>query len=338
MYTIKKERVKKLQEILESKNMFDGESDEDPFSVRAFKITNTFLRFVDKFVSDEVIENMIAEAQSGNYEEAASYYKALEKKGYLNIVPAICGKSDEVPSLIISDDKYLHWFRGYYFQISYTEYGDGEYNTSCFRMDYLLRCCRSSGLSGRSAQFVFVMSALTTLLCLYGRMNCWLKTESGKQTFNEFLSLSSRNECQVGKDVCLDDLMKYVDIDKFETAPSITPDDKACVLLNHDVPYAAVVSEENCIKVIKYSGEEEKWLVFTVRYPGWMAVTDDFFDEDRNVFKKAILEFILTYSGIRTNYIAMYPIKVSTKKVKPVHYNLPDRFEKFEKVQDWIVE
>ena len=334
MYKIKKERVNVLKEMLEAKNMYDA-------STSAFKLTETFIKFVDHFVSYSVIEEMLSEANKytgNNGDDAANYYKALEKLGYLNVVPVIANKNAEIPSLVLSDDKFLHWFRGYYFQMSYTDYGDGEYNSSCFRMDYLLRICRESELPGRPAAFTFVMSAVTTLLCLYSRMKYWLNTDLGKDTFNEFLALSSRNECQVFNDVCLDDLMKYVDTEQFDIAPTLTPDNKACVLLNHDIPYAAVVSEENCIKVIKYSTENEKCTVFTVRYPGWMTVSDEFFKEDRNEFKKALLEFILTYSGIRTNYIAMYPIKTSTKKIKPVRYNLPDRFEKFEKVLDWIVE
>lgn len=62
---------------------------------------------------------------------------AAAKRGYLAFKPYIKEYKYDNPDLVLKYNRFLHLFRGYHYQVSYTATGIGEYSAACIRTDYL---------------------------------------------------------------------------------------------------------------------------------------------------------------------------------------------------------
>lgn len=56
------------------------------------------------------------------------------------------------------------------------------------------------------------------------------------------------------------------------------------------------------------------------------------------MFKKAMLEFLLIYSGVKANYMVLCTNPMHIRKTFPVCYNINTTFNDFEDLNDWLVE
>ena len=267
--------------------------------------------------------------------ETVKKFTDLGDSELIPFTPTIIG--DDIPSLRITPNRYLHWFRGYYFQLSGTHNGSCCYNTSCFSMEELMSLCKGhlGDESPDSFNFVFVMSALTTLLKSYYCMQNWLQTSEGKRMFNKFLSLSAEQEYYVSSCVCLDDLLQYVTVTKTNQKPVITATDKACTLSVNDLQYAVVVDATKYLIVVTQTDCSE-WTVTTLQYPKWLAVNEDFTQNSRKLFNRAMLEFILVYSGISADRMQMCPDVNTLSYFEQMLYKLKDDFKDFDDLVKWF--
>lgn len=67
------------------------------------------------------------------------------------------------PSLVLRYNRFLHWFRGYHFQVSYSESGIGEWSSASTRLDVLRREFLKIGIDPDSTdlyQMLFYMNCI----------------------------------------------------------------------------------------------------------------------------------------------------------------------------------
>lgn len=68
--------------------------------------------------------------------------KEWGRQGFFKFKPYI--EDDYYPSLVLRTNRFLHMFRGYHFQVSYTHNGIGEYESGIQRIEPLLKLCRDT--------------------------------------------------------------------------------------------------------------------------------------------------------------------------------------------------
>jgi hypothetical protein len=68
-----------------------------------------------------------------------AFLASAAKLGYLKFEPYIKKNSNGTPTLALKYNRYLHLFRGYYYQVSYTPDGIGEYSTPGIRINEILK-------------------------------------------------------------------------------------------------------------------------------------------------------------------------------------------------------
>lgn len=67
-----------------------------------------------------------------------TFVQALAGQGYLKFEPYMTKNSVGTPTLVLKHNRFVHLFRGYYFQVSYTAEGIGEYRKANVRLDHTL--------------------------------------------------------------------------------------------------------------------------------------------------------------------------------------------------------
>lgn len=70
-----------------------------------------------------------------NFED---FMNDLAVRNYLKFKPFVTKNAYGTPTLVLRHNRFVHLFRGYYFQVSYSANGEGEYRTANVRLDNLL--------------------------------------------------------------------------------------------------------------------------------------------------------------------------------------------------------
>ena len=118
-----------------------GWTDAGTYSGRqAFSTTSGFGKSL-RYLPEEHLKQM-ANTVVGPFGTFPNLYQYWGKQGYFKFKPYIIKNSSNSTTLVLRRDKFLHLFRGYYFQVSQTADGIGSYSHGSIRIDGLLKYLR----------------------------------------------------------------------------------------------------------------------------------------------------------------------------------------------------
>lgn len=315
--------------------------DDDPKD--PFYETATFNAKVSSFMRDALDEEQLTKILEFMQNDTQCKYtgdlfREVKSAGLLKCKPTVVYSSDsKKPSLCIAYNKYLHDFRGYYFQVSGTRDGIGSWATSCFRLDRLCKLIHDwvedDDEAGLLTNHVVTLAALTTLFDYYECTHKMLK--ESREVLERFLNetVATCYRSAAGKtEQPLALFLDTIRCSKSNEPPTIDPGDLNVLLKDGDVCYGFLVCNEKSLAFTSFNGEQYETV--TLNPP---TLPEDL-SHKKNVFAAAYVEFLLKYSGVRVNYTAMYPVNSNLKKFKPFRMNVPNVAEKFDTVHDLVTE
>lgn len=110
-----------------STEQYNALVDRDSYEVKSFR-----------WLPEENLKQL-AEFDWAGWASWERAYQEIGRKGYLKFTPYITKYPDDNPSLVVRHNRFLHMFRGYYFQTSMTVRGNGDAGHGSIRTDSLLR-------------------------------------------------------------------------------------------------------------------------------------------------------------------------------------------------------
>lgn len=334
----KTELVQELKRLLEEKGFYTESS--DVFNTKFF-FKSSHLKAIKVGCNSENIQKMCDLLKVDGYNDAADFYNYCRSHGLFYVEPRIYGKSKEVPSIILGIDKYIHWFRGYHFQISNTHNGIGEVYSGPYRLDAALYNLQDlpEDVVEEAKRQVFVACFVQVLLYEHNGYKAYKNIEM----LDEFLKMSgklSRVDGPRMKD--FEDLRK---VSKYAVKPEMiqNPCDegqpKAIRLAYDDTSYALLelTDTEVRLTVSKPCG----FIVNTLHLPKWLFMRNEYderYIEDPGKLICIFVNALLTDCEFRANYMAMYPIGLKKNNFMPINYNVPMITDKWDDVEDAIIE
>lgn len=151
--------------------------DSDSFELRAFR-----------WLPEENLRKM-SEFDYSKYEDWSKLYQAFGREGFFNMKPFITTKYEENPSLVLRHNRFLHMFRGYYFQISSTVTGQVDNGHGSFRTDGLLRNAEPRNFVRQSKLYYMLLYA-ALIDCGFMSTPFINLFENDRAAVDEFLSKS----------------------------------------------------------------------------------------------------------------------------------------------------
>ena len=139
--------------------------DRDSYDVKSFK-----------WLPEENLAKL-AEFDWFGYASWERAYQEIGRKGYLKFKPYVTRYPDDNPSLVLRHNRFLHMFRGYYFQTSMTVRGQGDAGHSSIRLDSIIY--------GVEPKKLMQLSKLYYMLYYAALIDCGFKYDSFVKLFNE---------------------------------------------------------------------------------------------------------------------------------------------------------
>lgn len=238
-------------------------------------------------------------------------------------------------NLVYGIGKYLHWFRGYYYQVSGTPDGQCTVQSPYFWMrDFLNIVFDTTRFVGRYThveEFVLSMSAMSTALFYYDKTMALLSTPQGISEFDAFLAenYNQHHPCAASFDT-----KKVLDCFSAYECANIPSDVLItnAVLLGNDYNgrTCAILSlRDDGITVVtrKFKG----YLVSNFRFPDWYVDSDGVYENKfgRNPYRetKAAIEcfvqFALMYSGVRVLSTGFFFMRKDADLKESIMVNIP---------------
>lgn len=130
----KKELINAIVEKMAAAGVSEGERDD-------FYMDEPFTDSL-RWIPEENLQKMLSCDLSGctSFQDA---YQAFGKCGALKFTPYLVQEALENPSLCLRRNRFLHMFRGYYFQVSGTIDGIMDCGTGSYRTDFLVKASYS---------------------------------------------------------------------------------------------------------------------------------------------------------------------------------------------------
>lgn len=337
------ELLKQLKTEFEKKEFWE---DYDDIFSSDIKFTPEFLNNAKYVKSDFQIERMITLMRTCNFNSADEAFTRFKQEGLLSVQPTLIeGKRDIIPSLILSWGNYLHWFRGYHFQISNTEDGIGEVYSGADRLDHALHTLRhldyvDDNTFEQAKRCVFTASMIPVLLHF---SNGYQLLENNPELINSFLDLSG-SAARLGS-VSLDDFMKYVTVNEYRRKPSFPGDivgtndyDKAVMITCHNYGYGLLtfgkdnITFTTCIKNGSYR-------TLQLKMPEWLSLKyedGDFIITNPKQIVRIMVRALMTLAGFRADWMVMYPIGTKRGDLGRIEYNVPESASNWEEIEKYI--
>lgn len=238
-------------------------------------------------------------------------------------------------NLVFGMNKYLHWFRGYYYQVSHTPDGHYTVQSPYFWMDKLLHLVYSNARWTDSVypaveEFVLIISALSTGFNYYDSMKRMISIPDGVAAFDEFLT---ENRKKYSRNPYHFNTQKVLDLFEEHYCEHIPAD----ILVQNAVAIRHAnsgnnfgilsVTDTDVVTVIRTHG---KFKVTKFKLPDWYTDASGVYDEEfgENPYKntakamEAFVQFVLYYSGLRTHYGGMYPLGGDIDRKYSIHANI----------------
>ena len=239
-------------------------------------------------------------------------------------------------NLVFGMQKYLHWFRGYYYQMSYTPDGIGTVQSPYFWMRDTLQivhntvryCKEYEGVE----EFVLSMSALSTALNYYSKMRKMLSTAEGVKEFDQFLAENYARHFPYHTNF---DTPKVLDCFSEEVCPVIPSDILVsnAVLLGHGMTGAKTVAilavTDDSIKVVVKLNRGYR--VATFALPDWYTDSHNVYEAEfgENPYKasaypiESLVQFVLMYCGVRISCNGFFHMRKDVDRKNSITVNLP---------------
>lgn len=248
-----------------------------------------------------------------------SIIEQLESCGVLSCAPML---SVDGKSLVYGWQKYLHRYKGYYFQISATPSGFGQVETPNTRIDLLLRAVPSSSITD-VVNFIATMNALSVALRYYDKTMDLLTNHS--EVFDKFLSNSW------GVDAKVESVLGRITTWNLRYKPNLDLDNAVNVMLVDGNSMYGLLSYSKGELSVLTKETDRKYKRVALSIPVWIK---DVYD--RTLFYAAFIEFILAYAGIRATHYTMYPHQNKHACKLTVAYNIRERFGTYDELTDYM--
>ena len=234
-------------------------------------------------------------------------------------------------SIVFGYQKYMHWFREYYYQTSYTINGRGSREHTYFRMDYAL-----CGLhKGEQVCQILTAAALATALRYYKQTTKMLATKEGVDALNGLIRHDLREHYKwVEDEICnIHSLLGFITVmtSKYPIDEPVGDNTKIVQLDGKGVLYLS----KSHIRVV--TRERGVYVLRTLNVPEWVWSEDDdddFFcweDKRPNSIMKLFVEFMIAYAGVRLGMTGIFSLvdKNSTVRVNSpcVAHNIEDVYD-----------
>lgn len=238
-------------------------------------------------------------------------------------------------NLVYGISKYLHWFRGYYYQMSGTPEGYYTVQAPYFWMRDLLHVVNSTERFTRYyphvEEFVLSLSAMTTGLFYYDKTKLLLSTPSGVAEFDAFLTENFAKHFPYKTHF---DTQSVLDRFQSYNCPNIPSDVlvSGAVLLSNsydrrNCAVLALSDTEITVVLKKRNGYE----VVAFELPEWYTDPDLVYQEDfeENPYKEnpyaleCIIQFVLMYSGVRVSSDGFFSMDKGIDVSNPIAANIP---------------
>lgn len=117
-------------------------------------------------ISSLPLDNLkrISECDITSCSNYAEVYQMWGRLGMFKFKPYIVDENWN-PTLCLRHNRFLHMFRGYYFQISETVDGIGEWSRGPYRTEGLIKLIRTNGESYRASHLMFLMMYASMIHC-----------------------------------------------------------------------------------------------------------------------------------------------------------------------------
>ena len=271
------------------------------------------LKYIPKSNLEKLYDNMdsLLKSTDTSFNE---FLVDASKAGYLSFKPFICENSYGTPTLVLKYNRFVHLFRGYHYQVSYTANGVGEYQAASTRIDYVTSLFRPFNES-KLHKMLYYMNCINAC---YG-IDSFVKLLKGNpEIVDKFVKLSTRDifndyditykdleslavECTGNVEVSLGEPIKVYRVPNSETM---------------DICRLKIFTPQ-CIIVEFMQGSEFKQVLF--KLPDWReGLTIDEFDEeyadefdgvvysDTEVFT-LFVSFVINTVGAVINFMVAYP-------------------------------
>ena len=142
---------------------------ENGFSYESFldgKSTITqeddYIERILKYVPKENIRGLIENFNKYQTHDVDEFLNKASQDGMLSFKPYVTVNSCGTPTLVLKYNRFMHLFRGYYFQVSYTADGQGSYNDAGTRIDFVHNKIETYDRFGLSSltQIMYYMNAI----------------------------------------------------------------------------------------------------------------------------------------------------------------------------------
>ena len=324
-----------LRESLKSKGWWTDY--EDALSFR-YEFGEEFLKSLEYGCTEEQIQYVLDSLNNDNHEKATDAYTAWKKAGYLKVKP--CLVPGDVPSIILGIDKWLHWFRGYYFQISDTSDGVGEVYHGVDRLDHTLdylEDLKYIDSYNQAARDVFT-ACLIPVLCHY---DCGIDIlRSNRELVNDFLEQSCGRSYV--KSASLDDFDRLYSETVYESKPEI--DD---VLSDETYQAIQLICDGKCYGVLVLSSSEfvliksssGSYKVAKFRLPDWFSLTDEepaYYVERREFIAYIFVRALVCRNEWRFDHMCWYPFGTKKNAVDAIEYKTSKAVSSWEQLEPII--
>lgn len=252
-----------------------------------------------------------------------SFLAKAGELGYLKFEPYIKADSYGTPTLALAYNRYVHLFRGYYYQVSFTPDGVGDYSSPGIRIDEILRLFEGM----RDSKLLHSLYYMNCIAACFGIDEFDKLLETRPELVDEFMRLSVKR-IFADYNTTYNDLMDYkssIKDDTFMTNAKFV----------YSVPYTKTMdayrlydlSQEYPRFVIEYIGngclQYEKYN-FTDMFVGvnveeladdWgysqeevTKIISEKIQHDPRVYCELAM-FILNQVGVKCNFMAAYSVK-----------------------------
>ena len=252
------------------------------------------------------------------YQESLDVYlHEAAKAGLLSFKPYIIENLDGVPTLVLKYNRFLHLFRGYYFQVSYTAEGEGCYQTASTRIDYIKYEFRDGFTESRLLKILYYMNCINAG-CRIDTFDKLLK--ENPVIVDRFVAMSV-NVIFRNYDITYKDIENLIsDVHGNTKEPEMTyriPKNDTTDVCRLHVYNPCTLG----VELMQQSFSKE----CLVELPNWedgVSFSSWISEDDREWFNSYIyknkyvftqfVSFALNYFGVFINYTVAYPYKTST--------------------------
>ena len=302
-------------------------------------------KYIPNFHLRALIENFeTIKNECGRERTVSTFLAAAAKAGMLNFKPYIAKNSYGDVTLVLKYNRYVHLFRGYHYQCSYTADGVGEYSSAGVRIDALSSTFGSELRNNKLLKMFYYMNLIACCkeLDVFTKL---LKNDPG--LVDEFMKKSTADvfdnyDVTYTKDIA--GMVNFVSCDAFTNKSKLSePLEVLRVPANDTSDICRIkVYNTNCVSVEFWmdNSVREAWFKLPAweedysqdelaslaedecmepeEYIKWMS--DKIYDSSESYY--SLINFALNMCGCIANFMAIYPDRsIITSNLRALNNN-----------------